>query len=113
MSRLKRSRWQDDREANVEKALTRAHVEWKYTHAQTNCRQMETCGQICYSKQCEAYGKKNAKPMSRLMRSLCQEEYEADVKINAKPMPRLMRSLCQEECEADVKIKAKPMSIIM
>ena len=42
--------------------------------------------------------------MSRLMRSLCQEECEADVKINAKPMSRRMRSGCQDECEADVKI---------
>ena len=37
----------------------------------------------------------NAKLMSRLMRSPCQEECEADVKINAKPMSRY--------CEADVK----------
>ena len=75
----------------------------------------------------------NAKPMSRLMRSLCQEECEADVKMNAKPMSRyannlifrrdywhtsdmlfqIMRSVCQEECEADVKINAKAMSRIM
>ena len=32
----------------------------------------------------------------QIMRSLCQEECEADVKINAKPMSRRIRSRCQD-----------------
>ena len=40
--------------------------------------------------------KKNAKPMSKGMRSRCQGECEADVKSNAKPMSRRARSRCQE-----------------
>ena len=40
--------------------------------------------------------------MSRLLRSLCQEECEADVRINANPMSKRMRSRCQDN--------AKPMS---
>ena len=38
----------------------------------------------------------NAKPMSKPVRSRCQEEKEADVKM--------LRRRCQNECEADVKI---------
>ena len=38
----------------------------------------------------------NAKPMSKPVRSRCQEEKEADVKM--------LRRRCQYECEADVKI---------
>ena len=36
MSRRMRSRCQGDREADVEKAPTRAHAEWTYTRTQTN-----------------------------------------------------------------------------
>ena len=48
MSKLMRSRRQGDREADVEKAFTRAHAEWKYTRTQTNWRQMKTRGQACF-----------------------------------------------------------------
>ena len=47
-------------------------------------------------------GTHSSLPMSKRMRSRCQDECEADVNI--------MRSLCQGECEADVKTNAKPMS---
>ena len=36
------------READIKKAFTRAHAEWKYTRTQTNCRQVETHSQICF-----------------------------------------------------------------
>ena len=70
------------------------------------------------SKRMRTYVKKNAKPMpvlfweadvktivkpmSRWMRSRCQDACEADVMI--------MRSRCQGECEADVEMNAKPIS---
>ena len=44
----------------------------------------------------------SAKPISKRMRSRCQDECKADVII--------MRSRCQGECEADVNTNAKPMS---
>ena len=47
-------------------------------------------------------GTHSSLPMSKRMRSRCQDECEADV--------NMMRSLCQGECEADVKTNAKPMS---
>ena len=55
------------------------------------------------SRRCEADVNitSTAKPMSKRMRSRCQDECEADVNI--------MRSLCQGECNADVKTNAKPM----
>ena len=43
-----RSRRQGDREADVEKALTRAHAEWKYTRTQTNLHEMTTRSRICF-----------------------------------------------------------------
>ena len=48
---------------------------------------------------CQYY---SAKPISKRMRSRCQDECKADVII--------MRSRCQGECEADVNTNAKPMS---
>ena len=47
-------------------------------------------------------GTHSSLPMSKRMRSRCQDECEADV--------NMMRSLCQGKCEADVKPNAKPMS---
>ena len=47
-------------------------------------------------------GTHSSLPMSKRMRSRCQDECEADV--------NMMRSLCQGKCEADVKPNAKPTS---
>ena len=43
------------READIEKAFTRAHVEWKHTRTQTSWRQMETRSQICFIYVCIDY----------------------------------------------------------
>ena len=70
---------------------------------------------------CEADVKTNAKPMSRLMRSRCQDTAKPMFEFAAKSktvhaimfinqIRSCMNHICAKKCEADVKINAKPMS---
>ena len=63
--------------------------------------------QYSFQVKCEAYVKKNAKPMSKGMRSRCQGECEADVKGNAKPMSRRARSRCQEDAHTRTRARRR------
>ena len=129
MSRRMRSRCEGHREADVEKAFTRAHGEWKCTRRQrVPC---ELGGGLFHELRSSQVRGTDSRPACKLsglisllisisfytrfqvMRSRCQDECEADVKIsslefvqsvqdNAKPMSCRKQSRCQDN--------AKPMS---